>query len=192
MTSATTPDGMLLGAQPWRAGRCRISVAPTRDPAFDDEAPVRHLSVVGPHEPPLPFPTAQSEDLRAPSSLRLAIRTDPFAPRATGRRELPDPHRFGRQFVQGLLEVIGGRRPIAQLAAHTSVGVHAGLSRDLGRRRRSFGPAMPVLHSLHVMEPADGVAELTAVVQFGTRFRAIAGRLEGLDGRWRCVRMQIG
>jgi hypothetical protein len=29
-------------------------------------------------------------------------------------------------------------------------------------------------------------------VQVGTRYRAVAARLEGLNGRWRCVRLQLG
>jgi hypothetical protein len=31
-----------------------------------------------------------------------------------------------------------------------------------------------------------------ATVQTGTRVRAIAMRLEAKDGRWRCVRLQLG
>ena len=46
--------------------------------------------------------------------------------------------------------------------------------------------------NLHVTEPADGVAEVAAVLRIENRFRALALRLEGLDGRWRCVRLQIG
>jgi len=45
---------------------------------------------------------------------------------------------------------------------------------------------------VHIAEPIDGIAEVAAVVRVGDRFRAIAFRLEGLDGRWRCVRLQIG
>jgi hypothetical protein len=48
------------------------------------------------------------------------------------------------------------------------------------------------VHSIHIIEPADGVAEIAAIVRVGERFRAMALRLEGLDGRWRCVRLQIG
>lgn len=69
----------------------------------------------------------------------------------------------------------------------------AGLSADLERRpRRSAGSAVPTVRSVHIAEPADGVVEVAAVIQTGTRFRAVAARLEGLDGRWRCVRLQIG
>jgi hypothetical protein len=45
---------------------------------------------------------------------------------------------------------------------------------------------------VHVSEPADGVAEACAVVDTGPRRRAIALRLEGLDGRWRCTQLQFG
>jgi hypothetical protein len=45
---------------------------------------------------------------------------------------------------------------------------------------------------VRVFEPADGVAELSAVVQVGPRYRAVAARLEGRNGRWRCVRLQLG
>lgn len=185
MTAAAVPH--LVELTPTRVA---VMSAPTREPAFDDEAPTRHLQLVGPGEPMLPFTTALGE----PSAHRLfGSRLDDFAARPTGRGELPDPLRFGRTFVQALLEVLNGRRPVGQLAPHTSPGVHSGLTRDQARGSR-LGPAgrAPVLHSLRVSEPADGVAEWSAVIQLGRRYRAVAGRFEGLDGRWRCTRLQLG
>jgi hypothetical protein len=49
-----------------------------------------------------------------------------------------------------------------------------------------------VVRSVRVSEPHDGVAEVCAVVQQGPRCRAIALRLEGIDGRWQCTALQIG
>jgi hypothetical protein len=46
--------------------------------------------------------------------------------------------------------------------------------------------------SVRVCEPVDGVAEVAAVISQGGRCRAVAARLEGVDGRWRCVHLQIG
>jgi hypothetical protein len=46
--------------------------------------------------------------------------------------------------------------------------------------------------SLHISEPRDGVAEVCAVVDTGVRKRAIALRLEGIDGQWRCTALQVG
>lgn len=37
---------------------------------------------------------------------------------------------------------------------------------------------------MHVCEPGDGIAEISAVVLLEGRVRALALRLEGTDGRW--------
>jgi hypothetical protein len=36
------------------------------------------------------------------------------------------------------------------------------------------------------------VAEISAVARRDGRAHAVAARLEGLDGRWRCTALQIG
>jgi hypothetical protein len=156
--------------------------APRREPPFDDEA--RHLRLVGPYDRALPFdgwPRRLRDDL-------------PWqAPQSTRRSDLPDPAVWGRRMLIGVLETRAGRRSPQQLAALMSPGVLGGLTRDLkrGGGKRRHDPEYRV-RSVHVCEPADGVAELAAVVQVGPRYRAIAARLEGLDGSWRCVRLQIG
>jgi uncharacterized protein DUF6459 len=157
-----------------------VRPAPRREPPFDDELPERHLQLVGPHDRPLPF---------APSQRRLTDKRDLFAARPTGRGELPDPRWFGRRLLIAALEVLGGRRSPQQLAPHLS---HAVLSGMLAGSQRTTWAQPATLRSLRVCEPADGVAEISAVVQLGPRFRAVAARLEGLDGRWRCVRLQLG
>jgi hypothetical protein len=198
---ATHPIGLrtVHGAGPRSAAAlclARLGPAPVRQPGFDDEQASPdlrrpgHLRLIGHDELTLPF----GEDLSTPARERLSPQiADDFTRRPTGRGELPDPTRFGRDFVQALVEVMTGRRPVAQLARHTTIRVHAGLVRDHGApATRGRLAHAPVLHSVRVMEPADGVAELSAVVRFGPRYRAIAARIEGLDGHWRCVRLQIG
>jgi hypothetical protein len=49
-----------------------------------------------------------------------------------------------------------------------------------------------MVRSIRVGEPADGVAEVCAVIQRGRRYFATAARLEGFDGRWRCVALRLG
>jgi Family of unknown function (DUF6459) len=170
--------------------RFPLRPAPRREPPFDDERTGRHLSVVGPLDQPLPFDALGHA---APSALRLRPGTDTFAARPTGRDELPEPTVVARRLVIGVIETVTGRRPASQLRAHASPTVQAGLARDAGRMSRLGTTRRPAaLHSIHVTEPADGVAEVAAVVRVGDRFRALALRLEGLDGRWRCVRLQIG
>ena len=164
--------------------------APRREPPFEDELPARQLALLGPADQPLPF---RGQDPGAPSALRLAMLPDRFDARPTGRAELPAPAAFARRLLIGVIETATGRRSASQLSQHTTATVQAGLARDAGRISRLGTASRPAtVHSLHLAEPADGVAEIVAVVRVGARFRAIALRLEGLDGRWRCVRLQIG
>jgi hypothetical protein len=168
----------------------QVRPAPRREPAFEDEMPARQLSLLGPHDQQLPF---RALDMNAPSPLRLAVPPDRFDARPTGRSDLPEPSAFARRLLIGIIETATGRRSAGQLSQHTTATVQAGLARDAGRISRLGTASRPAtLHSLHLSEPADGVAEVVAVLRVGPRFRAVAIRLEGLDGRWRCVRLQIG
>ena len=164
--------------------------APLREPPFEDELPPRQLGLLGPADQQLPF---RAPDPGEPSALRLAVLPDRFDARPTGRSDLPQPAAFARRLLIGVIEAATGRRSASQLSQHTTATVQAGLARDAGKISRLGTASRPAtVHSLHLAEPADGVAEIVAVVRVGARFRAIALRLEGLDGRWRCVRLQIG
>jgi len=61
----------------------------------------------------------------------------------------------------------------------------------VGRQPRSVGPrpGAQAVRSLHLQERPEGVVEVCATVQRGTRASAFALRLEGLDGRWRCTEL---
>jgi hypothetical protein len=164
----------------------QVRPAPLREPPFDDE--LAHQKI-GPHDQPLPFRAP------GPSRLRLAKVADEgrFDPRPTGRLELPEPTAFARRLLIAVIETATGRRSASQLSQHTTLAVQAGLARDAGRISRLGTLSRPAaVHSIHLSEPADGVAEVVGIVRVGPRFRAIALRLEGLDGRWKCVRLQIG
>jgi len=108
---------------------------------------------------------------------------------------LPARPWLGR-LVQAVNEVLGGERPLSQLAPHLSPEVYAGLDRSLNRDGRPPGgrrpPAIPAVRALRVCEPRPGVAEVAAVVRHGARMRALALRLEAGDGRWRCTVLQVG
>ncbi len=60
-------------------------------------------------------------------------------------------------------------------------------------RRRAPGPRRPaIVRRVRVCEPADGIVEACAVVVSHGRVRALAIRLEGLDGRWLVTALTIG
>jgi hypothetical protein len=119
-------------------------------------------------------------------------RTDEFGPAWSTRAELPDVRDAGRRLVTLTLEALAGRRPLTQLRPLTSLGVFTALS--TGRRPRwcTEGNAPLLVGQVHVCEPVDGVAEISAVARRAGRAHAVAARLEGIDGRWRCTALQIG
>lgn len=156
--------------------------------------------------PPLP------PDLRLVPGRRAAIRPggvggpseageeeddEEFGPQPTGRARLPEPRRWAARFVQALVEALAGDRPVNQLVRWTSEDVYDELSARSRRAARSragapAGQPRGVVRSVHVDEPSDGVAEVSALVRRGLRCTAVAVRLEGLDGRWQCTAVELG
>ena len=79
------------------------------------------------------------------------------------------------QFAQVLAETLAGSRPQGQIVPWTT---------DQARRRiRQLGPmlaagAAPRVHRIMTSWPAESVVEMTVIVGFGSRVRALAVRLE--------------
>lgn len=170
---------MTLAALAAPLGYPRVRPAPPLDPPYDDE-PARRLRLVPSHvEDLLPFDQ--------PAAPLMA--DDKFDRRPTPRAELPDPRPWAGRLVLAMLEVLAGRRPVQQLMPWTDELVYRQISRAV--RRRRAGDVSGVLRSVHVSEPADGVAEVCAVVSGSDRTRAVAARLEGSDGKWRCTALHL-
>jgi Family of unknown function (DUF6459) len=186
---------------------------PRSEPPYDDEplddlvpgAPAPVSGVQGTLALAFTLPSGLPAAPDPSVSLRLlpdlpsdAAEEDPaFAAQHTARADLPEPCRWAGRLAQALVEVMAGDRPLAQLLRWTDEGVYDELNRRVsilaGRsaadRRR---PLRAVVRSVRVSEPADGIAEACALVQHGIRSRALAFRLEGCDGRWRCTALQVG
>jgi len=143
------------------------------------------LHLVGPGADQLPFDSPTP----APPAASAAIAT-------RLRRGLADPGPWARAFIPAALETLDGRRPVTQLRTWTSPAVFTAIQRAQARTRPHPGLGVVVVKSVHVSEPAEGVAEVCAVVSRpdveGPRFRAVAIRLESRSGRWQCVTMQVG
>lgn len=118
-----------------------------------------------------------------------------FGPRRTASDDLPAAPDWGRRLVQVVVEVMCSQRPASQLLRHTSQRVYDQVvSQTLPPVRRGAGAQRrrPRVTSVRVCEPADGVAELSAVVHGQYRVQAMAMRLEGRDGRWRVTALECG
>ena len=165
-------------------GRPRVRRVPPLEPPYDDEVPEGRLRLVTQREE-LPFDE--------PAPRRFEHDIDFFDPQPTPRRNLPEPEPWASRFLQAVLETLVGRRSPGQLQDWTSPTVQSQLTRSAQDRRWTAARgALPTVRSVHVGEPADGVAEVCAVVQRGVRYSAVAARMEGFDGRWRCVALQLG
>jgi hypothetical protein len=117
-----------------------------------------------------------------------------FGERPTRRDDLPDPRSWAGHIAQALVEVMAGARPAPQVLRWTTPEVYAVVARRaaVSARRGATPSRRTVVRGVRVCEPADGVAEASAVVVDGGRVRALAFRLVGLDGRWRVEALQVG
>ena len=175
------------GPQPLRAAPLRLTVVPTPQPPLDPQ-PVLRLVLPGvavPRAPHRPGPRPRPEE-------PLAGFVPGSEPTWSARADLPDPRVAGRRLLLLTLEGLAGRRPLSQVQPLTAVGVYTALTS--GRRPRwcAGGTAPVLLGPVRVCEPVDGVAEVSAVARRSGRAHAVAARLEGIDGRWRCTALQIG
>lgn len=140
-----------------------------------------------------------------PPTRRRAGRRDSveeeFGPQKTASTMLPAPTPWAGRLVQAMIEVVSGVRPLSQLVRWTTAPVYDELCARVARPVASNGAGSranvttrraEVVRSIRVSEPRDGVAEVCAIVQQGPRCRAIALRLEGIDGRWQCTALHIG
>ena len=136
---------------------------------------------------------------RAPRAPGAALElSEFFAPQRTPSTALPDPEPFLRNITRGVLEVLSGVREVDQLARWLTEEPYRKLvtRANLAARARSARgmPAKRPVHtilSVHRSSPADGVVESVVIVKGPARTRAVALRLEGMDGRWRTTSLAL-
>ena len=76
--------------------------------------------------------------------------------------------------------------PYRKLVTRSNLAARARSARGVPARR----PVHAIL-SVHHSSPADGVVESVVIVQGPARTRAVALRLEGVDGRWRATSLAL-
>lgn len=115
---------------------------------------------------------------------------DFFDRQPTCDADLPDPRRWATRLAQAVVEVRSGSRPLHQLLRWTTMDVFESLMADLQGSGSEPKPTGSI-SSVRVARPADGVAEVSAVVTGQQRSRALVLRLEGWDGRWLCTTLAV-
>jgi hypothetical protein len=170
------------------AALARVANAAPEVAEDDEGAPRLHLVT----------PPIAGTRTRKPRRASAGTIEEEFGPQPTPRSQLPEPSVWAARLVQAFVEVDAGLRPATQLIRWTTTAVHEAMSRrsaSLPLRTAHISGRQPgeVVRSVRSSEPVDGVVEVSAVIQrggHGGRCRAMALRLEGIDGRWQCTALE--
>jgi len=128
---------------------------------------------------------------------RSSQRTTPSA--GQGGPEI-DVRLVARSIAQAALEVLAGTRPVHQLSrsldpeCYLSLQHRAALTRKHAARSRGTGQPhrSPMVRSVRVCSISESICEASIVVAEELRCRAVAMRLERLEGVWQVTALEIG
>lgn len=145
-------------------------------------------------------------------ALDLSPRTAPPRPRlrsahtsdlvAVASDERAQVDAFVGRYLQALVEIASGDRPVSQVLRHTVPEVYDDLSARArtvaaagglapGRARRP-NPTRPVVVGVRTALIRRDAVEASAHVRYGRRSRAVAARFELVRERWQCVAIAWG
>lgn len=108
--------------------------------------------------------------------------------------QLPCPAALAHRLVQAAVDVVRGLRPATQVLRWTTPEVYS----QLRQRARAelqdprVAGRRPVVRSVRTCRNGASGVEVAAVVLDGGRARAVAVRLDGVDGRWRMTALEMG
>lgn len=116
---------------------------------------------------------------------------DEEPPRPPDLGVLPDPRRWAALLAQAVVEILGGRRPAAQVLRWVDPEIHERLKRSAPSVRRVRGGPPVRVRRVRISTSLEGAVEAVAVVDDGTRCRAMAMRFEALERRWLCTALDL-
>ena len=109
---------------------------------------------------------------------------------------------FVGRYLQAVVEIAAGDRPVAQLLRHTVPEVYddlAGRARTVSAaaglapgQARAANPTRPVVVGVRTAMVRTDAVEASAHVRYGRRSRAVAARFEVVRDRWQCVALAWG
>jgi len=138
---------------------------------------------------------ADTHHCRATPALRLVPDDGPTAAGRPGRIHRPaDPRPLVAQLAQAISEVLVRARLAGQLDGLLTAETVRTLQRAVDITAPPFGAMLPRprVHSLRIATPRIGAVEACAVIDMGSRSRALAFRLDHLGDRWTCTAMRVG
>jgi len=121
-----------------------------------------------------------------------------FGHQPAARDSLPNPLPMIESLTRSVIEILAGARELEQISRWVTDEVYRNLRKRVvisGRARRAKGQVVVrpnfAIGSTSYYEPRDGAVEAVVIVRSRARTRAVALRLEGLDGRWRATAVSV-
>ena len=217
MPSPTLTPDPPTGPVAWPSAelsRLRLVPVPAGWPPYDCEThgaacPVAHAAAnphvssqaPGPAEPPGLAATPPASGQDRPRGAAGTVLADGAAPANSAPGAVGQAAAWPRQFAQVIVEILAGSRPPRQIVPWTTDRVRAQidlLSQVLASDQR------PRIRRIMESRPAARVVEMTVVVSFGPRSRALAMRFEHMPARrpvpglptrparWLCTEIETG
>ncbi|SNC71498.1 hypothetical protein SAMN05445756_1512 [Kytococcus aerolatus] len=116
-----------------------------------------------------------------------------FDRQPTPTADLPPATPWTAHLCRTLVEVMDGSRSAQQLTRWVTLDIlHRLARRSTLARRHGTATGSTRVRSVRTCHVRDGIVEASAVVVVRGQVRAIALRLEGLDGRWMLTALEIG
>jgi hypothetical protein len=157
-------------------------------------------------------PRAPMASVQGSLALDLTPRTAPPRPRLRRARtsDLVALERAAREhvdafvgrFLQAVVEIGAGDRPVSQVLRHAVPEVYeelavrartvAAAAGSSPGQVRGPNPARPVVVGVRTALIRSDAVEASAHVRYGRRSRAVAARFEVVRDRWQCVALRIG
>lgn len=157
-------------------------------------------------------PTASMTSVQGALALDITPRTAPPRPRLRSARtsdlvaveqaQRSQVDAFVGRYLQAVVEIAAGDRPVSQLLRHTVPEVYDDLTERARTVRAAAGlapgqargsnPARPVVVGVRTALIRRDAVEASAHVRYGRRSRAVAARFEVVRDRWQCVAIAWG
>ncbi len=157
-----------------------------------------------PHTASSTVPPEPSDEAHKPPTVRLRMSQldfdEFFSFQPSRTSDLPDPRPLVENLTRSVVEIILGVRDVQQIARFVTETVYHHLSMRASSAQRARAIRRPRERAKHVAfrlggvtlcHAADGVIEAAIVVHTPVRSRAVALRLEGLDGVWRATAVHV-
>lgn len=116
-----------------------------------------------------------------------------FGRQATSTRDLAPAHLWAGHLARAIAEALAGQRRPGQLARWVEHGILTRIAkRGAHAARMGRATGATTVRTVRTCHLRDGIVEVSVVIEVRGAVRALAFRMEGLDGRWLVTALELG